>query len=544
MLKNSITLKLFDIYGAYASYTAKLASRARGIRFGSIYPGGYSSISFFIPCDISTPLEISEGSKLIAFNWGVEVWHGFITSISFVLSSNGETGLQILGSGGFGYVLGSQRIDKRWADSRIDASVWVEPDTAYSGNDQTLKQIQSVDRLNGSRIRLTPKAVAFSNQWYHRLRYSQPTGQTTKRISLSYDMQESGQVWTLELFNEASAANVWTLSSSGTGTRDDTLATPSQHVFILFRSGAAQTPATDGTIYGQIDSAISGATSLMVYSETGSINAYEVAKDLVGLLSQLSSNTDRISSALNVSVEPFFTEGKEAAASILQRICSFGDASYQPIGYAVWGSQETGDDKPQLVVEAFPSISTYDLLIDAGDPRLSSPVSIVRDVNSVVNYVSVRYLDSLGRPKIVTPDDDSTLRDDTSISLYGRREADSDLSVGTSTQALAIRAGRAYLARNKDPRAYVSGPIVVRESMRSADGGETPVSEIKAGQRVKLVNISEDVFRQTDAGATFVITETEYDDDTQSAIISCGVPDDLSSFIAALSLVPVKNTGG
>jgi hypothetical protein len=116
MLKNSITLKLFDIYGGLVSQTEKLASRARGIRFGSIFPGGYSAISFFIPCDITTPVEIYEGCKVIAFNWTTEVWHGFIASIAYTLGANGDTGLQVIGVGSFGYVFASRRIDKRWAD--------------------------------------------------------------------------------------------------------------------------------------------------------------------------------------------------------------------------------------------------------------------------------------------------------------------------------------------------------------------------------------------------------------------------------------------
>jgi hypothetical protein len=87
----------------------------------------------------------------------------------------------------------------------------------------------------------------------------------------------------------------------------------------------------------------------------------------------------------------------------------------------------------------------------------------------------------------------------------------------------------------------VSGPIRIFEAIRNQDGGETPVSEIRAGQRVKLVNVADDVLGIDGAGATFIITEIEYDDDTQSASISCGMPDSLASFLAAGSLMPIKD---
>lgn len=535
---NSITLKLYDIYGTAASQTARLAANARGIRFGSIFPGGYSTISFFIPCDITIPLEIMEGCKVLAFNWTLEVWHGFIVSIAYVLGANGDTGIQILGAGAFGYVMGSERIDKRWADNRITPDVWIAG-TAPGLSDANSDRFSTIDRSK-SRLRIETKNASYSALDASSLYYEMPIGDAVKRAKLSYQLQEGAGDLVLRLYNQAAAANVWSVSASGSGTRDDTLGTPSRRIQMTLYANSAHSGTSDGSRFGQIDDAVSGANALMIYSETGNINAYEVAKDLVGLLSRLSSNTDRISSALTVSVEPFITTGKEAAASILARICSYGDTSYWPIGYAVWGSQEVTDEKPQLVVEPYPALTSCEYVIDAGDPLLEAPAQIVRDVNSVVNYVSVRYTDPEGREKIVTPDDDATLKDDASIAFYGKREADTDPHVGTGTSDLAIRAGRAFLANKKDPRPYVSAPLRVYGSIRNYDGGETPVSEIRAGQRVKLANIADDVLNQTGVGATFIITETEYSDDDQSVMISCGMPDSLASFLAAMSLVPTR----
>lgn len=538
MPTNAITLRLYDAYGGQTVNTARLAARARQLRYGSIYPGGFSSLSFFIPCDITEALEISEGCKVQAFNWVDEVWLGFVVSIAYVLGSGGDTGFRVLCVGGFGYVMASRRIDKRWADNRITVDVWRDgPPTGFS--DGNPDRFSRYERSKG-RLRVETKNASYSALDGSSIYYQMPIGDTVKRVTLSYQLQEGGGDLILRLYNVTGAANVWSVSASGSGTRDDTLATPSREIFLSLYAASAHAGVSDGSRFGQIDSAVSGATPLMVYSETGAINAREVAVDLVGLLTQLSSNTDAIDTSLTQSVEPFITEGKEAAASILQRICSYGTTSYKPIGYAVWGSQQTADDKPQLVVEPYPDLSSSEYVIDAADPRLEAPIEIKRDVGSVVNYVSVVYRDALDRENIVTPDDDANLKDDASIALYGRREADIDPNIGTGSYALAVAAGRAYLENRRNPRPYVSAPIRVLDVIANSTGGETPVSEVRAGQRVKLVNVLDDVLNADGVGATFVITETEYDDDEASASISLGLPDSIAVYLAALSLVPSK----
>lgn len=531
MLKNSITLRLFDSGGYISPQTSRLAARSRGVRFGSIYPGGYSVIEFFIPCEISTPLDVSEGCKLIAYNWTVEVWHGFITSISWSLGSNGETGIRVMGVGAFGYVFGSRKIDKRWADNRVSADVWVEPVSNWDANDKTRERVAFVDRSDG-RIRITPKADSWPIGRWYRLVYTQPTGQTTKRVKGTHQLAEGAQNWTFQLQLLSDASFSFSVSATGTTTSDSTFANPSQIMFLELVSGATQTPSpSDGTYFGELNSS---STAFMVYSETGSINAREVAQDIAAMYSEISTNYDRIDSSLTVSVEPFITDGKEIAASVLSRICSYGTSAYKPIGYAVWGSQEVSDGKPQLVVEPYPEISSYDYIIDAGNPLLIAPIEIVREVAGVVNWVTVRWLDGSGFEHVISPDDDATLKDLDSIAMYGKREGESDLSIGLGTQTLAIQAGRALLSRKKNPMPYVSSPIRVYESLRSSAGGEVPVSEVRAGQRIKLVNIADDVLNSSGSGATFVITETLYSDDDQTLTISCGVPDDLATVISSV----------
>ena len=522
---NAVSLVLYSAYGGQTVNTARLAERARHVRYGSIFPGGFSTLSFFIPCDITETLEVSEGCKVQAYNWTDETWLGFVASIAYILGNEGETGFEISCIGGFGYVMASMRIDKRWADNRITADVWRDgPPSGFS--DANPDRFTRYERSKG-RLRIETKNASFSANDGSSVYYQMPIGDTVKRVTLSYQMQEGGGDLILRLYNVTAAGNVWSVSASGSGTRDDALATPSRVIFLQLYAGSAHAGVSDGSRFGQIDSAVSGATQLMIYSETGSINAREVAVDLVGLMTQLSSNTDKIHAGLTLSVEPFLTDGKESAASILQRICSFGTPTYEPIGYAVWGSLQTGDGKPQLEVLPYPDLSASEYVIDAADPRLEAPISIKRDVGSVVNYVSVVYRDALDRENVVTPDDDANLKDDASIALYGRREPDTNPDIGTGSYALAVAAGRAYIANRSNPRAYVSSPIKVFDAIMNATGGETPVSEIRAGQRVRLVNVLDDVLNAEGSGATFVITETEYSDDNQSVSLSLGLPDSL-----------------
>lgn len=508
-------------------------------RMGTIYPGGFGACSLVIQRDPVRPLPFRGGDLVRLYNGPRMVWEGFVTGSAHFVGDNSH-GVRVQAVGGWGWLLATRSIDKRWADNRMTNEAWYEDPTAYSPNDQTLSQIETIDRVDG-RLRFTPKNVAFTNQWYHRLRYSMPTGQTVKRFKLSYDMQEAAQAWSLELFNEQSVAAVWTVTASATGTRDDTLVTPTQHMFILFRSAAGQTPATDGTIYGQVDDAISGATGFMVYSETGNINAYEVFKDVAALVSELSTDTSAIDASLTVSVEPFITNGREAYSSILARIAGYGTSSYGAIGYGIRGSDQASDRKPMLFAEPWPALTDYEYEISMRN--VQGGLSVVRDFAGIANWITVQYEDALGVTHIVTPDDDANLKDTASITAYGERHLSRPLSLGQIGETAAKQYARRYLASSKDPQVYVSGSIRLAGYVPGKNGTKVPAANVVAGERAKIVDFISDVINVAGAGLTAVITFAEYSDENGGTVsLSFGVPDNLAIMLARAGLPKVIDT--
>lgn len=513
---------------AYSSSTTpitdpqELLRRATSLRFSTIFPAGvFATLECFIAADPTAALAVAAGQRIVARNGLIVCWEGLITSVTRIFGST-QMGIKIAAVGFWGQILERRTWEKRWADNRLTDALWVWQTTA-SGAEKC-----SADRIN--RLRATPKGVAWANNDQALLQYSMPTGETIKRVTLAYDMQEAAQAWLLGLYNNAAGAFVWSVTASGTGTRDDTPATPSQAMQLAFRSQAAQTPTEDGTYYGQI-------SGVMVYSETGTITAQSIAKNIRAKLTELNSDETRIG-APGFTLEPFMSNGREPMASILNRATSYGDGSYNSwAAYLVESDlATTPDGKPVLALTQYPALTAYDYAVRVDDPNVDGTITIVYDLESVRNWITVSYRDELdNRDVILTPDDDANLKDTTSITAYGQRETPQPLAAGTTSATVAKNLARRYLAAYKDPRLYVSGPIVVKGYIRNATGGLVPASQIRAGMRIKVENYLTDLASVSGAGLTFIITQTDYNDDTQTCAVSTGVPDDLAVFLAQLS---------
>lgn len=518
---------------------AKIGKYATGVRYDASYPGGYGSASFLVPCDPTMPMPFSSNDVVRFWSGPRLVWEGYVGNVGYWYNRN-ERGVRVSCSGFWGNVMSRRTKEKRWADNRMTQDAWYEPATAYDANDQTLKQMCSIDRVTG-RMRFTPRSEAFAANQYHRLKYQMPTGETVKRIKASYNMQEGAQAWEIGTWSDVTSSLLWAVTSSGAFTRDDTLATPSNSVWLYLASRAAQTAKSDATYYGQIDDAVSGGNTFMVYSETGNINAYEVFRDVRAMVPELSANEHLISSALTVSVEPFMTQGREALSSILARIAGYGTSSYGAIGYGVRDSSHSMDGKPILFSEPWPVLTDYDWEININDATVEDGFEIVQDTDSIVNWVVVAFQDATGKSITMTPDDDATLKDAASIAAYGERHLTVPLNLGRIGQAAAVQYGRAFLARSKDPRVYVSGPILYRGSIPGKGGTRVPVanapSEVTTGVRAKIINFATDTIGVAGAGLTAVVTNAEYSDDNGGEVrISFGMPDDLA---VMLSRIPV-----
>lgn len=519
-MPNAVTLAV------YSSGTTQVNEpelrNAQNVRFDSVYPGGlYGTLSAFVPRVVTRAWQVAVGYRIVARNGQSVCWEGVITGLGARVGGEAEQGIEIIAAGQWGQTVGQWTLNKPWCDQRVSEDAWAYQTGTTGGGDQSC----TIDRLN--RIRFTPKGVAWASGDYAAVRYTAPTGQTVKRITYNYDLQEGAQAWEIVVYNVGTAADIaaTSVTASGTGSTDNTLATPSQSVELRLYSRAAQTPTEDGTYYGQF-------SSVNVYTETGSINLTEIAKDVRAFVTALNSDETQIGSN-TFATTPFVTDRQETAASVLQRCAALGDSSYNAWACYVTHSDAaaTPDGKPVLVVEQWPVLTSYDYAIRIDEANVTPPLTIVRDIGAVRNWVVVRYRDAQNnRDVYLTPDDDSTLTDATSVAAYGRRAI--VLNAGNAGATTAANYGRRYLAQYKNPVYYVSGPIVVTGYIRGSSGQRIPAANIRAGKRVKIENYLTDDASVSGAGLTFVISQASYTDDAQTCSLSTGTPDDLAIWLA------------
>lgn len=478
--------------------------RVRGVKFSTFYPGGIcGGATFFVPHEARTVLEVRAGYEIRIYEGLVEAWRGVVMDLE-EYRYFGQSGTLVSCVGHWGGLLGVRSWNKRWADDRIGEELWVWDET------EGAEEKCTIDRYN--RIRFTPKAVAWINNDQAAVRYTMPTGETIKRVTLNYDFQEAAQAWIFRLRDEVGGVNIWSLSVSGTGSRDDTLGTPRQALELQFQAGANQTPAADGTIYGQV-------SNVMVYSETGAIDLTAVAGDVRGKATALSANEHLIASN-GYDLSPFISNYQEFLSSILERAAAFGDSSQNPWAVGVKTGFLASDDKPILFAEQQPSLTgtpSYEVSLRGAE------VGVRRNVSEVFNWVVVQYRDSRGVTLVVTPDDDATLENTDSIAKYGERHA--VLDVDFSSLAQAKNYAKRFLAKYKEPTYAITSPVRVTGTIRHAGGaGYTPASLVQAGKTVRITDFLPDL---SGAGLVLLITSTAYDDATRTVELGFGHVDPL-----------------
>ena len=501
---------------AYSSGTTAVKNsgldKAEGLTFSTVYPGGlYENLSCFIPADITRQWPVRLGYRIAARNGSTIVWEGYITRIARVIDS-GRSGFKLEAAGAWSYYLMRRQWRKPWADTRIDQNTWVSADqtTAVIKPDKFTE-----DRRN--RLHIVQKAVSIATNELYAIDYITPTTQTIKRITFNYDFANPAQTWTFRLRDNTNTTTLWSVTTTGTGSQDITLGTASSSIAFQLVSGANQTGISDGTYYAD-------ATDITVYTETGAINLTEIAKDIRAHVTELSADTDRIDSN-TLSLVPFVSEG-ESIAEALTRAASYGDSSNNSWAAYVDNSSFTSDNKPVLTVEQQPALTSTDYRIKLGEALIRDSIETEETLDDVRNWITVKYKGLESGYLFVTPDDDSDLTDATSVATYG--ELHETLSLDTTSLTLATEYGKRYLAKYKDPQKTVSNGISVNGIIRTNHQGYKPVCEVRAGERVKIEDIST---AAGEAAPVYLITRTEYDDDSQTIRLSVGKPDTFGTWL-------------
>ena len=515
---NNLTVEIYSSGTTRIPDVDNIISTLSGISFDTFYPGGiYGPMSFHVPRDVADSWQIRGPYRVVVRNDLTIVWEGQIVDQDRVLGDTAQ-GITISCDGYWGQLIAKRTWNKPWADNRLSEYI----QTTNFQVDKFDLRSESVNR----RKAMPKDGISYSNGDKVEFGfYQMPTGETVKRITFSYNLQEAAQAWKLALWNNTSSADEWSVTASGSGSVDQTLATPDDNPGFYFASAAAQTGIGNDTIYGII-------SDIITHSETGSINPTEVVKDIRAKITQLNS-TEVFIGSNTLGISPFITNGYEKIDSILARVMAYGDASQN--SWAAWlfhsELSPSPDGKPVLLYTQYPSLTaTADYLIRLDEENLRAPFTVVTDYDGIRNWIVVSYTDvSDNRTKWVTPDDDATLKDTTSITNYGERHL--IVNGGATSAAGATNIGKRYLAALKNPRYYVSGPINVVGYLRNKYNQKVGVSGVYASATLKIEDFVTD---ESGTGLTVLITGTHYDDDSETCSLSVGVPDDLAVFLAQI----------
>src|SRR3990170_45649 len=508
--------------GAYGSGTTRIEgadhelTKAQNLQFTTGYPGGlYLDASFYVPRKVVDWWEINGAQRIVIRNGQALVYEGKIDVMGSELTESGE-GVLVTASGYWGALLNRRNWRKIWADNRLTEDIWqTHPDTVTT--DKCF-----IDRT--ARIRFVPKAEAWTNGQLAAVRYFMPTGQTIKRVTLDYDFQEDVQAWTLRLRDTAGATDIWSVTASGTGSRDDTLGTPRNSLTLQFVSNAAQTPTSDGAIYGEV-------SNVMVYSETGAINLTEIAKDVRARIADLNSYEGLIGSN-TYPLTPFYIDDWQTpVAETMMRAALYGDSSNNQWAVGVRDSELalTPNGKPVLFAEQYPALTDYDYAIRLDENNLVGSVMLERDYSKIFNWIIYSYVENTGRHVWATPDDDASLTNAISVANYGQRDF---YFTGSEADSVASYfAAIVFLNKYKDPQFGLNGPIRVKGFIRGKGGNLIPASQIKAGMRIKIENYLRDL---SGTGLTLLISRTRYDDESEMCEIESGIPNSFEMMMARI----------
>ncbi|MFA6204337.1 MAG: hypothetical protein WC710_14260 [Gallionella sp.] len=507
-----------------------------GISYDCFYPGGlFGTASFFIPRPPARLGLILPGMRVKICSGNVTVWEGYVSSRALNTDET-TSGVLYTCIGAWGYILDGTLINKPWAETSIASDIWKEVTSAFNVADVSLNNLADVDRKN--RLHFMPTStrdaagaeVGWASNEYYRITYTAPVGQTVKRVTYNYDLNEGAQQWALGLFNTVTSAAEAEYTTTSATAADVTLGTPSRGLWLYLLSYAAQIPPTDDSVYAQV-------SDVTVYTETGAIDSTEIAKDILPFVTACSSSEAGIGSN-TLPLVPFVADNISAAAALMQA-AGYGDSSYNAWAFCIKESDLSPDDKPILYYAQQPALTEAEYYIRLDDANLQAPISLVQDTAEVRNWITVRYRDVEDNEVVLSPDDDANLKDTTSIATYGTRAE--EIQLDTTSTTLATSYGRRFLAARKDPQWTIQGGLTVQGYIRNATGGNVPAANIRPGERVRIENFIEDI---SGTGLTFLITGTAYIDSTQTNMLEIGRPNNLDVWLARVTGGLRRGAGG
>jgi len=518
----SVRLYIYDLSSNLVNDPERTTDYATGISVGSMFPKGHSGCSFTVKRDIAARWAIKNAYEVIVRDGTRIVYQGILKNINYALQAIGET--VRIEARGYYSLLAQRYIRKRWADSApFSRFYWPSGQLG----DAAQERINSTIAGNLCRVRLPGSSATSSNGDDFLWRYDAVPTDTIKNVTFTYYMiSGSSDTFILRIWNGA------------TDEADGTLSVTNTSISGTFDTGAFTGGDTNTFDLGWVISATDGdadgngyvhtMTVYTYYNTPGSENYYadEIIKDILEIIgdSDFSVDYDQVNSP-EFALIPFTTTGYETADTVIQRAVGYGDASNNTWAFSVWDEEYKGtasDGLPKVELIQRPVLTDWEYDVMLGDLETSQDAE---SLDELFNYIVIQYTDADDKTAFIDPVSDATLKDQTSIDAYYRR--DKYLTLGKSTAAKALEYGERFLALHKDPLRKTAFSLVGQ--IRTKQGVSVPASWVRAGQRVRIADYKDQ--------PVILLGKVDYDDDSQRLTCQADLPpDSLAVYVAQETL--------
>lgn len=500
-----LTITVIDLAGNVIYDPERAIDYAYNIQYETAWPKGYMTATFQVKrADIFADWIIRESFTVLIYDDATLVWDGRIES--FQKNINGTEEIITVMCVGWHVILEERDLRKRWID--IKAISYLEWPPDYEENEQqttwmTNKRDSIIQVFAG-----TGDLFRQKGENYREL-YTTPAGYI-RRVIFNW-IARTGEDLRLRLVNEDNTgieSEIRVSSRTPVKGQEDHTLTLGNTRAITLRWVIDRTDIFDQNDYFHVSK-----LRVETYYETGHRAATptytqgQLIEDIILLVNQkgaqLSIDFARLGEP-GFILDPFVVEEPTYAARVIEKIASYGDADLNSWGLCVWGRDDTSDNKPRVVFEAR-DVNDYEYIVQLSQAELAG-LNYEKVSDELHNAVTAQYVDErdIARYRTATDTD--------SITAEYRRDFYIRLGAGDVSRADYINSR--YLAYHKDRR--TRGSFSVRGFITTKGGGQKPASQVRAGERVKLLNTDE----------IFFIRSTSYDDEAQTIRISPDMPDD------------------
>jgi hypothetical protein len=353
-----------------------------------------------------------------------------------------------------------------------------------------------------------------------------PKGNKIRKVTCNYAAR-TGEGIKLEIYNEDGATSEASYTTSDGAEHTGSLATSapltggdSERITLRFTLTSTNTYDENDrgqmhivVVYGQYESthpdyAAPGYTNGEIALDALILGGSEISADYGGI----------VDPGLALSAFTSMGDDYEPIDRIIARALAFGDSSQNTYGLCIWDETGASDGKPKAALTAR-SVADYEYIASLEELEQFSDEPTL---DELWNWIIIKYTDSEGLTQYLTGDDDATLTDASSVAAYGERHSQV-IDIGKGDDTIAQDIGQRTLAYHKDPL-YKTG-FTLRGQVRSKAGVWLPANQVRAGQRIKILDYK--------SGITYFIRHTSYGADGGTLRIEPDLPpDSMAVFMA------------